>query len=122
MMSLETIIAVNKQIAAQAAAEQRTPLVPSGPDDVDRWRLFPFPNLGHYEPLDWEKTGMQWFIDKSGRGAAWEPAMTVEQFKSELLDYVAGNPGHGFAIVEEGPFQAVIVAFRPYTQSKGDAA
>jgi hypothetical protein len=52
-------------------------------------------------------------VDKTGRGYDWEPALTVEQFKQVLRDYVAENPGHGFAIVEEGEFQVVVSAFLP---------
>lgn len=113
MMSLETIIAVNRQIAAEAAARQRKPLVPSSPDDLDYWPSLPIPNLGSYEPPGWERTDAQWFIDKTGWGAVWEPALTAEQFKSRLRDYITDHPGHGFGIVEEGPFQAMIAAFSP---------
>ena len=112
MLSLKTIIALNEEIAAEAAKKRRVPFVPDGPQDCDRWPPFPFPNLGYYEPPGWEVTEQNWFIDKTGRGDEDEPALTVRRFREELRHYIAENPGHGFAITEEGEFQAVISAFR----------
>jgi hypothetical protein len=112
MMSLTAIVALNEEIAVKAAQEGRLPFVPVGPDDVDRWATFPFPNLGPYEPAGWEQTETSWFVDKTGVGYPSEPALTVAQFKNELRRYIAENPGHGFAITEEGPFQLYVSAFR----------
>lgn len=112
MMSLEVIIAVNEEIAAQAATDDLVPFVPHDADNVDRWPPFPFPNLGYYQPDNWEMTDTSWFVDKTGHGLPHEPALTLDQFKTELGLYVAANPGHGFAITEEGEFQAVISAFQ----------
>jgi hypothetical protein len=52
-------------------------------------------------------------VDKTGWGAPWEPALTWDGLKRQLQAYVAENPGHGFAITEEGQFQLYITAFRP---------
>ena len=112
MMSLAAIVSVNEEIAAEAARKGRVPFVPSSPKDVSRWPTFPFPNLGFYEPKGWEKTDTCWFVDKTGLGYESEAALTVEGFKCELRGYIAANPRHGFAITEEGPFQAVISAFQ----------
>lgn len=112
MMSLAAIVAVNEEIAAHAARQNRQPFVPSRPESVERWPPFPFPNIGYYEPEGWEQVE-SWFIDKTGHGAEWEPAMTHRQFTETLRDYVKENPMHGFAIVEEGPFQVMIGAFQP---------
>ena len=112
MMSLSTIIAVNEEIAARALQAKRTPFVPDGPDDVDRWPPFPFPNLGYYEPEGWEQVE-SWFVDKTGVGYESEPAMTHRALKETLRHYIADNLGHGFAITEEGEFQLVISAFAP---------
>ena len=76
-------------------------------------RRFRFPSLGYLEPDGWEKTDQTWFVDKTGHGHDWEPALTVEQFKRELRGYIGTNPGRGFAITEEGPFQVYVTAFRP---------
>jgi hypothetical protein len=76
------------------------------------WPPIPFPNLGSLEPDGWERTDALWFVDKTGYGHDGEAALTVEQFKRELRHYVHENPGHGFAITEEGEFQVYVSAFR----------
>lgn len=112
MRSLRAIRAVNEEIAAKAAQKNRVPFVPDGPEDTDRWPPFPFPGLGYHEPPGWETTDHNWFVDKTGRGTEIEPALTVQRFRAELRRYITENPGHGFAITEEGEFQAVVSAFR----------
>ena len=113
MMSLETIHRLNDEIAVEAAEEGLLPYVPFDAEEVDNWPPIPIPNLGSLEPKGWEKTDAEWFVDKTGLGHAWEPALTVEQFKKELRAYVAANPGCGFAITEEGQFQLYVSAFKP---------
>lgn len=112
MMSLEAILALNAQIAIDACIRNSWPYVPSHPIEVNYWPPIPFPVLGNYVPDSWEQTEQSWFVDKTGCGEEWEPALTVEQFKMELRAYIAANPGHGFAITEEGEFQVYVAAFR----------
>lgn len=114
MMGLETLIALNSDIARQAALRRLRPYVPSGASEVDGWRNLPFefPNIGYLEPPGWEKAE-SWFVDKYGRGLESEPAMTHRRLKQVLRDYIEANPDHGFAVTEEGPFQVVVSAFRP---------
>jgi hypothetical protein len=112
MMGLEHVIVINRESAVQARLKPRRPHVPDGVDEVDRYPPFPFPNLGSYVPAEWEITDDHWFVDKSGRGHDWEPALSVRQFRDALRDYVTCHPGHGFAITEEGMFQAVVSAMR----------
>ena len=112
MMSLETIRAINEELAARAAEEQRVPFVPDGPEDVDRWPPFPFPNFGCYEPPGWEIAEEDWFVDSTGRGREGEPALTVEQFRMELRRHITEHPGDGLAITGEGASQLVVSAFR----------
>jgi len=112
MMSLEVIIAVNQQIAREAAAEGLVPYVPFNVEEIDRCPPFLFPNIGYLEPDGWEKTDKSWFADKYGCGLPWEPALTWDQFKRQLVGYILRHPGHGFAITEEGEFQVVVSAFR----------
>jgi hypothetical protein len=110
MMSLEVIVAVNNDIARQAAREGLFPYVPSSADEA----VTPFfcPNVGTLKPRGWRKTGASWFVDKTGHGETWEPALTWAQFRQRLAGYLLRHPGHGFAIVEEGEFQVVVSAFR----------
>ncbi|MEX1098008.1 MAG: hypothetical protein WED34_18340 [Planctomycetales bacterium] len=118
MMSLEMIVAVNEEIAAHAAARRLRPFVPRDAEEVDHWPPVPFPSIGGFEPPGWKRTATDWFVDKSGHGADWEPALSAERFATELRTYIAANPGHGFAIVEEGEFQAAVAAFRPVPAAK----
>lgn len=113
MMSLETIVAVNQEVAEKAASEKLVPYVPAGPSEIEQWSTLPFPSIGYYEPPGWKKTDAEWFVDKSGLGKEWEPALTLQQFKFELRGYALVHPGYGFAAVEEGEFQAMVAAFRP---------
>lgn len=110
MMSLEVIVAVNNQIARQAAREGLVPYVPVSADEVES--PFTFPNIGSLKPRDWKRTGQTWFADKTGHGETWEPALKWAQFRQRLTGYILRHPGHGFAIVEEGEFQVVVSAFR----------
>lgn len=112
MMSIETIIALNEEIAAEASARKRVPYVPLSAGDVETWRTIPFPNIGYHMPDGWEPTDQTWFVDKTGQGCEWEPALTVPSFLRALEDYIEDHPGEGFAITEEGPFQLYISAFR----------
>ena len=110
MMSLEVLVDVNNRIAREAARQRVVPYVPFGLEEVDQ--PFKFPNIGYHEPDGWEKVE-SWFVDKYGVGRESEPAITHRRLKEILDDYIADNPGHGFAITEEGEFQVVISAFRP---------
>lgn len=110
MMSLEVLAAVNNQIAREAARQGLVPYVPFSADEADT----PFfcPNIGYLKPRGWEKTGESWFVDKTGVGEPWEPALTWQQFRKRLTGFLLRHPQHGFAITEEGEYQVVISAFR----------
>jgi len=114
MMSLETLIAINNDIARQAARRQLRPYVPTGADEVNEWRDLPFecfPNIGFHEPPGWEKVE-SWFADKYGVGRESEPAITHRRLREILRSHIEENPADGFAITEEGEFQVVVSAFR----------
>jgi hypothetical protein len=113
MFSLAVIHHLNQQAARKARKRGAKPFVPAGPENVDNWPPFPFPNLGDYDPPGWERTEESWFVDKTGWGEPWEPALTWDRLKDQLREYIAQNPGHGFGIVEEGEFQLYIGAFCP---------
>lgn len=112
MLSIGALIALNHELAAEAARQYQKPYVPFNQEELDRWPPFPFPNLGDFEPLGWERTGTSWFVDATGHGNGWESAMTVQEFKESLRRYIADHPGHGLAITEQGEFQVVVSAFR----------
>ncbi len=94
------------------------PFAPDHADDVDRWPPFPFPNLGSHVPDDWQLLDVQWFVDKTGDGNDWEIALSVSQFREALRQHLTAHPGDGFAITEEGPYQAVVSAFRKASNSR----
>ncbi len=114
MMSLEAIVYLNNQVAVQAEERELVPYTPESIDEIDSYPPFPFPNLGYFQPDGWEEDEeTHWFVDKSGFGNDWEPAMTLEQFKKVLRKYHREHTEAGFAIVEEGQFQVYISAFLP---------
>jgi hypothetical protein len=110
MMSIDVLIAVNNEIAQQAAREGLVPFVPFSADEATT----PFfcPNIGTLNPRGWRKTGQTWFVDKTGDGLDWEPALTWRQFRQRLAGYLLRHPQHGYAVTEEGEFQVTISAFR----------
>jgi len=113
MWSLETIEYLNRQAAKKARKGRMAPFVPAGAENVENWPPFPFPSLGDYDPPGWERTDESWFCDKTGWGRTDEPALTIDRLKRQLQAHIAENPGHGFAITEEGQFQLYLTAFRP---------
>jgi len=113
MMSIEVLRHVNNEIARQAAREGLVPYVPISADEATS--PFIFPNIGSLKPRGWKKTDASWFVDKTGRGFDWEPALTWRQFCQRLAGYLLRHPRHGFAITEEGECQIVVSAFRKVT-------
>jgi hypothetical protein len=65
---------------------------------------FPFPNIGHYRPRGF-KLVESYFVDKSGFGEEWEPALTYRGFLARL------QVGRAYAIIEEGEFQCYVGEF-----------
>ena len=116
MMSVEVIIAVNNEIAQQAAREGLVPYVPFSSEEADT--PFAFPNIGSLKPRGWKRTGQTWFVDKTGHGEPWELALTWAQFRRQLAGYLLRHPDHGFAITEEGECQVVVSAFRQVVAGK----
>jgi|GEM_PF-1700031 len=117
MMSLETIRRMSDEAAARACEDGLTPYVLYDHDDVSRlpggsnWdgqRRFPFPQLGGYEPEGWVDTGESFFVDMSGLGADYEPALTHKQFNRQLMELVDDPRSLGLAIGDVGQFQCYV--------------
>lgn len=106
MMSLETIRALTREVAREAAEEHRTPLVPYG--DVEE-TIRGIPNLGAYRPKGWRLV-KRLFVDKSGLGSESEPAMTFRAFCAWVTDHL--DKEYGYGLIEEGQFQAYVGVFR----------
>lgn len=108
MMGIETIKQMSREAGERAAREGKRPyLLDDG--EIETLPPFPFPNLGSYVPDGWEEVE-RLFVDASGFGADWEPALTVEQFKDELRE--REGKGYGYAIVEAGQFQVYVGVFK----------
>ena len=121
MMSLAAIQNLSREVAAKAASEGKVPFLVDK-QDLSAWRaimaqgirpMLPFPALGDYIPEGWELVEER-FVDKTGMGDPGEPAMTVKQLLAWL------QPGLGYALREEGPFQVFVGAFRK--EGSGDDA
>src|SRR3990172_282440 len=105
MMSGNAIRNLQLEAAARAARVGVTPLVIWQKDNVaDESRHIP--NIGDYIPKGWRLDSTM-FVDKTGLGATYEPAMTFERLCEEI------KAGKGYAIVEEGQFQVYIGEFKP---------
>lgn len=81
--------------------------------EAERGR-FPFPVITEVLLSDeWEATDKTWFVDSSGFGSAGEPALTIDQFRKQLVEYVQENFTHGFGLSGVGQFQVYVTAYRP---------
>jgi hypothetical protein len=120
MYSLETIRRLNHQASIAARRAGRQP-VRIDPEAIADCPPFPIPYVGANRFADWANTGVFWFVDLTRWGADDEPALTIEQFKTVLLEYVLDHPDHGFGLVECGPFQGYVAAFRPVKHRRRQA-
>jgi hypothetical protein len=106
MMSVETLQAQNRAWAARAARDDVTPVL-AWPEDVGSLDfLAQIPALGDYVPEGWTLV-REHFVDSTGMGYEWEPALTVGAFAASL------TPGHGYAIVSAGQFQVYVGEYTP---------
>lgn len=107
MMGIETIKQMSREAGERAAQEDMRPyMLDDG--EIDTFPPFPFPNLGDHVPDGWEEVE-RLFVDASGMGADWEPALSVGQFKDALRE--REGKGYGYAIVEVGQFQIYVGVF-----------
>ena len=107
MMSSATISQLNYEAAERASAENRRPFqVWEG--DTDKMPPFPFPEFGDFRPDGWTLVQIH-FVDSSGMGREWEPALTLRRFLAILK--APQRSGHGYAILSAGQFQVYIGEF-----------
>ena len=113
MLSPATISELCRQQARIAARHKQVPLIVEAEDkqcgDRLAQHLRGIPNLGSYRPPGWTLVGTH-FVDKTGIGCRDEPALTFVQFLAVV------QAGCGYAIIEEGVFQAVIGEFEQRRQ------
>ncbi len=80
------------------------------PEDLAAWKKglsmpLPFPFIGEYIAPGFEKYGDAMFVDSSGMGGEYEPAMT----RDEMIDKI--EAGKAYAIVSTGQFQVYVQGF-----------
>ncbi len=116
MLSLSTIAALGRQQARRAARAKLLPLVVEEEDMPDDACLGTYlrhvPTFGAYRPKGWRLVE-RLFVDKTGLGAEDEPALTFGQLLRTVRRAGAGN---GYAILDEGEFQADVGRFVPTRQ------
>lgn len=105
MMGLSTIRHFQREAAKTAARAKKQPYVAWPGDTIENVTSHGgIPNFGDYRPKGWKLIDTH-FVDKSGFGADYEPALTIERFIANLV------PGHGYAMIEEGQFQCYVGEF-----------
>jgi hypothetical protein len=115
MMSLREIQHVNEEASdrVRTKAPNKQPFVIQDEEQIYSFQL-PFPFLGDHVPDGWEllEEPEQLFCDKTGFGSPGELALTHDQLRDRLLGLFAKNPQYGYAITEDGPFQAYVGVYQ----------
>ncbi len=110
MFSPSTIRNLSDRAARDAARKHKTPYVPFNRAEIEAAVRFPFPFIGSFRPKGWKLVDT-WFCDSSGFGSDDEPALSVRQLKTKLIEHVECTKQYGYAIVEAGQFQVHIGVF-----------
>jgi hypothetical protein len=120
MMSYQSIQSLKDEAAEIAEVEGKTPQFVR--DVLTAYRAtgrFPFPSLGDYVPVGWERAEQiePLLVDKTGRGSEYELALTIKQFVKRLENFEKSGDPFAVAIIEEGEMQLVVGVFVP---ARGD--
>lgn len=110
-----------QEVAEQASRENKEPYVVWNEDEIDEFPPFPFPDLGNHVPEGWEYIDeREFFVDASGFGSSHEPALTIEQFKRKLKEFLEEHSDEvvGFGIYEKGQFQLYVASYRKVEDSE----
>lgn len=123
MMDLRQIEQESRAAAKRAARQKREPLMVEKEDlELGVKGISGIPFIGDYIPKGWRKVDIidEWyggdeemrgvyhagfFVDASGFGASYEPALTIDQFIEKM------RPGYGYAVIEAGQFQVHVGVF-----------
>jgi hypothetical protein len=109
MMSLETLRAVNARATRQALANKAKPFEVTQKDIDNGLADLRIPFIGDRTPRGWKLAESEdWFIDTSGFGADYEPALSVGQMKARILEK---GPGFAYGLSEVGQFQGYLRVF-----------
>jgi len=122
MHSLASIRRLNRQVGERAKRKGTEPMTFTQAQ-IDEWKVMWAQGLmppmllvavGTHRPDGWiemeevDGAPKRVLLDKTGLGYESEPAMTIGKF----LGWIDPGPEYGYAVVEEGPFQAWVQAFR----------
>jgi hypothetical protein len=112
MMDLSQIQDMSRKAARKAAREKRIPLMVEAEDLMDNDTIFnhirQIPFLGGYLPKGYERVD-ELFVDMSGFGSDNEPALSLRQFLSKVMEF---GPGHAYNFSEQGQFQGYVTVSR----------
>jgi len=125
MMDLGTIRSINRTVAWHAARAKKLPLVFEDGDERAKVNS-KLPFFGDYVPKGWKRVNIAkeigdldrglytgdaqgfgaYFVDLTGEGRAYEPALTQAEFAKVL------KPGYGYATIESGQMQEKVGVFK----------
>lgn len=111
MLSPSNLRALSHQATVKAATKRLRPFVIFAEADVDKFPPYPFPFIGNYKPMGWEKVD-ELFCDSSGVGAPDEAALTQAQLMVQLKRLVKSETTYGFAITTIGQFQFYLGVYK----------
>ena len=123
MMSLETMRSMNEERAKVAKSKNLAPYWITSLQDIETLpggakhtsRNFPFPSIGSYEPDGYTEID-ELFVDSSGFGSEMEPALTVNQLNSRLVNLYQEHGEFAAAITTVGQFQIYISIYKRSTE------
>lgn len=113
MWSVSVINHLNRRAAIAAAWNELEPYIPADAEEPLNWTTnVNLPNFGDYRPKGWCLLDSA-FVDGTGVGHSWEPALTWAEFKAWAAEQAsqAGDHQVGFAIIEHGQFQVYVGVF-----------
>lgn len=117
MMSVQTIIRLERQVAVRAAFNEAEPYNPTSTLEVAGWKRLPIPNIGSYNPAGWRAVETE-TITKGGEESY--AGKGIGSTKQWAIDILERDPQAGFAITSESQFLANITYFTPDPEAKGD--
>lgn len=112
MMGIEYIRQINEERGTEAKYLGLEPVVLDVDSPFLNEDIRSIPHLGNYVPDGWELEKSH-FVDATGWGSPDEPAMTFDQFRTQIrMEDANADEPIGFAIIEAGQFQIYIGQFK----------
>jgi len=117
MWGLDTLRQINLEAARKARATRTGPRLIRSVQDIDdifEHRGAGFPHIGNEcEKFDKKHARIDTlFVDISGFGAPGEPALTINQLRRQLIEFVGEHGGIYAALEEQGQFQGHLAVWK----------